>query len=125
MKGTWLYDNDACISDLRLFCTGPSPTHGDSAPQLAVNYTNSQGRRCCKGGPDLKQSQTYPDGFGLAIVRLHNMHRKRLQQKAATLRDAATRVRLADLDLTTTLIKKSSWSDAELNGVFKALKGML
>ena len=32
-----------------------------------IKYTDRLGRRRCKGGPDLRTSQHYPDSFGAAV----------------------------------------------------------
>ena len=41
--------------------------------------TSASGRRSVSGGHDLKSSQTYPKGFGEAIVRLYECYKNDLR----------------------------------------------
>ena len=104
-----------------------SSHHQDADPGQAVAavptcriYTNSNGKRCVDGGPGLKNSQTYPPGFGKSIAALveanlgeTRMHAERMHAMADSLG------RIPYLDGVPTDV----WEDAELSGVFRLLFG--
>ena len=74
------------------------------------------------GGKDLKNSQSYPVGFGLAMRDLYLKHRADLEAEALANEREAMKVRvfLADVRVSD-LVGKESWDDAQLSGVFSYL----
>ena len=65
LKPTWLYSSSEFLSDIDLF---KMPAGGVSSQgALVKNFTNTSGRKCVTGlKVKLKESQSYPAGFGKA-----------------------------------------------------------
>ena len=109
-KPTWLYSShsilhtfqlmgargEAAIQNLADFAPASLPTTS-SPREMAVAYTDSQGRRRVKGGRHLKASQSYPLGlldilfktrvcsltrFGQALARLRSREGSVMKRKA-------------------------------------------
>ena len=73
-KATWLYSNYPFVKDVALFETG---RHEEFGMKLAHTWTDRRGTRLWQGNPkELKESQVYTKGFGLAVRKtvLKNEH---------------------------------------------------
>lgn len=77
-KPTWLYSNEAFLDEIDAFV--PKAACVRKLEMVKVSM-NSQGRRIVSGGSDLKKSQAYPIGFGVAVRRLYAEHAAYLQRK--------------------------------------------
>ena len=78
-KPTWLYSNEGFLDEIDTY-VAKAPI--ERRLDMVKVSTNSEGRRIVSGGSDLKKSQAYPRGFGLAVRRLHAKHAAYLRRKA-------------------------------------------
>ncbi len=86
---------------------------------VSIRYN---GRRTVTGNKNLKASQAYPDGFGLAMRSLMQRHRVSLKKEGHQLAQQAANVRIMPRDLTFQGLRgKARWSDAKLRSVFEHL----
>lgn len=100
-KPTWLYSNYSFISDVGLFCTGPSANFGSH--ELARKSIKGN-RVTYSGTPALKGSQSYPKGFGRAV-------RKTIQKNAHIIRAKKAELRSK---ISNTKMVKDPWADANV-----------
>lgn len=75
---TVLLPGHQCIDDLREHEEEPVLQQR----QMVVKYTNARGEARVHGGADLKSSQSYPAGFGVALAKVRSKHQKRNYRKA-------------------------------------------
>ena len=75
---------------------------------VTTQYIDAHGEKHCSGGKALKSTQTYPDGFGKALVNAF-----RDQYTAATREPYATVSSLCDMAALPTI----DWQDADLEDV--------
>eukprot|EP00969_Alexandrium_andersonii_P373909 15485065-Alexandrium_andersonii.AAC.1 len=66
-KPTIVYPNKAAVREP---ASGTETARPKKAPKLAHAWTSSEGRKRCAGDRLLKNSQSYPPGFGQAMLRL-------------------------------------------------------
>ena len=71
-KPTWLYASHALAQDLLKFRMTMPPILDDR--QMVKKHIVQQGRLRVSGGTDLKASQSYPTGFGVAVELLMRRH---------------------------------------------------
>ena len=81
LKPTWLYSNSPLIDEL---ARKPSGERSATRVEMvkACGRGESTGRIKYTGGDDLKESQTYPREFGLALVEWYTRHRAHFEQRA-------------------------------------------
>ncbi len=117
LKPTWLYCNFAGIGDIDLFKTTKFVI--GNSKQIVKKSRRADGTIAVSGGPGLKATQTYPEGFGEAIAML----RKRMDAHVhlhATMAAAKSRD-VAMPRLFSPALDK--WEDANLGGIFARLWG--
>jgi len=125
-KETFLFCNFDFISDIDRFAC-PSAAHDDATPkEMVKRFVGGDGRMKVCGGRDLKSSQTYPAGFGQAIVSLQNLHRDKLDKAAADAR-IANRRRMPDfqkyLELAKDFNENEYWTgQGNFEGVLEFLR---
>ncbi|CAJ1372230.1 unnamed protein product [Effrenium voratum] len=85
-KRTILYSSHEEVDDLLLH---KHPRKRCHSKEMVIRYTDSSGKSRCKGGRDLKMSQTYPREFGHALSAVRTKNLKKIKAKAKKfLRDA-------------------------------------
>jgi len=116
-KGTWLYSTHKFVDTLHKYRTNIG-VHQRKAS--LVLRTNRHGEKQVTATKDLKASQRYPKGFGEAVRKVYQKHKRQLHREArAKLREA----RLVHVDLDAILNRKQKlWKEAGLKKVIKALK---
>ena len=115
-KPSWLYSNCPWIAGLQNYAC---PLQQRSARTLAIQYVDASGNTRVKGGPDLKQSQAYPAGFGRALVQLFFDRSDDLHELAKAA--SATSAPQSFKELWQTGPGQKCWKQAHLGPVIKHL----
>ena len=115
-KATWLYSNDACLTDIHRF---EAPSQNTEPVQMVTVKRLPNGTEKRWGGRDLKGSQTYPPGFASAISAVYTLHRDRIQAAAQKRREEAALLPLDYSSIFKDLSGGDRWLDADLSKVFK------
>lgn len=79
-KPTWLYSSNEAITHLEEF--KPRGVKCEEKVSLVDHYLDGEGNKRIKGNSNLKLSQSYPVGFGVALARLRTAHQKTNRTKA-------------------------------------------
>ena len=114
-KGSILYSCHEFIGELYRPIT--RDTQFKDTNNLARKYVDSSGKARVHGLAGLKGSQTYPAGFGSALVAMYSTHSDAINAGARALHaevPALFQVAVAGSDC---------WLDADLAGVFRFLQG--
>ena len=88
---------------------------------MVRKYIDKQGCTRVCGGKHLKQSQSYPKGFGIAMKQLMDAHKPEFVEEACALSA------MVDANFKADWAPKGAhdvWPDAKLNGVFRMLTSM-
>ena len=114
-KPTWLYCNYRILDSLGDYMSGPGPQWGKK--EMVKRYVNRFGEKKFHGGKDLKSSQHYPLGFGVAVRKTFLKHKPEIQTRMALLRSTALKKSCprCPLDL---------WPDADIDGALVAAFGL-
>ena len=93
-----------------------------SGQATVIKYVDTSGRRRCKGGPGLKQSQTYPAYFGECVADLFCRYRADLLQRKST-QQAKRNAMKGDLKqiIARKLKGQETWSDARVGPAIEYL----
>jgi hypothetical protein len=110
LKPSWLYTNCPFLQTIADF---KCPSEEVPNRTLAVHYKNSAGKPCVRGGPDLKQSQAYPAGFGRALVRVFESHPDELS-RLANLQESPRKPAVRVSDVFKRDGHAAPWPDAKL-----------
>jgi hypothetical protein len=118
LKPTWLYCAHQCIQHF--------PAYGkysgaETSKATVIRTVNSAGKVCVTGGPDLKSTQAYPRGFGLACNRFFCDFKGDIEADFKRLRGAAlsspkSKVKACDL-FRQSAASTETWPDAKLQEV--------
>ena len=79
-----------------------------------VVHIDDRGVKRVSGGRDLKSTQAYPRGFGLALVALYEKHQAELQATATAMAQKAQAITLDDGDFVIPVGGAAAWKDAQL-----------
>eukprot|EP00969_Alexandrium_andersonii_P244800 10816945-Alexandrium_andersonii.AAC.1 len=108
----------AWISELRGLAPGRDASTPVAHLPTVIVRKNAQGVAKVTGGPGLKQTQSYPPGFGRAVMQLYKKHAHALAVDANSMMRDASRVELNMEDFgygNFTLSEKELWRDAKLD----------
>eukprot|EP00969_Alexandrium_andersonii_P117149 5180547-Alexandrium_andersonii.AAC.1 len=112
---SWCYSAHPFITKLPNYYNSPRPARG--IKQTSLRKFGACGKVEIFGGPDLKGTQSYPYGFGVAITECFRDHQAEIEQSYT---DLLAKV-MADTGVAG---NPRSWPDAKLNEVMKyVLKG--
>ncbi len=88
-KPTWVWSNKPWVADIEKHQVASNPR--SQKMQLVSKYVDKTGRARVSGNKNLKASQTYPAGFGIAIASVYRDHQKdMIKHSAKQKRFAAT-----------------------------------
>ena len=123
-KPTWIYAPVPWIHeivDFRIKTEGPAMK---STVVTCTRTVDARGRVRTTGGPDLKATQTYPEGFGAAVYQLHQRHRAESEALACEHRRACIQKMQSWSDVKTFLEQRTEddWSDARIPEVMSWLR---
>ena len=68
-----LQGHGRCLRDIHDYAQEPEYEQRE----MVVSYQNQKGERRVHGGKHLKESQSYPRGFGVALAKVRSKHAKR------------------------------------------------
>ena len=119
-KGIHLYSQHAFVQELYR----PLPTNRVwQGRGIVTHATKADGSVSVSGGAKLKETQTYPKAFGLAIERVYSRHKDEIMKSARDMQEQilSKGVPLEVLHLEAT--SRGQWSDAKLMEVWGYLVG--
>ena len=128
-KGTLLYANKPWIDGLlrhKVDRSGEKPEK-----KLCTYQKNEHGITRFTASPDLKGSQEYQRGFGIAMAKLFATHKDQLADGCATTQKRVDEAHgKGDTCMLMKLLSQSfpdgkqGWADANVDGVFQYLRGL-
>ncbi|CAE7441062.1 unnamed protein product [Symbiodinium necroappetens] len=80
-KPTILYSSHRAVDDLVHFQSSGQSSQQER-PQTYVRYQGANGNVSTRGGRDLKATQAYPDGFGVALAKTRTVHSRAVREQA-------------------------------------------
>ena len=124
MKATWLYSNYEHIQKIHEFRTHPGASEAaENKPQVTIITADRGGRLRVSGGPDLKATQAYTEGFGEAVAKTFASGAadvldrvKQLRAEAGSYNFTADSLRMVPLKT-----RRDRWHDADLRPILKML----
>jgi len=79
-KSTFLYSSHTEIDEL--LDHKATSTYSGPKPEMVVKYIDKSGKRRCKGGAGLKDSQHYPRQFGVALAAIRTKNLQKVKKQA-------------------------------------------
>eukprot|EP00959_Pyramimonas_sp_CCMP1952_P374104 7834749-Pyramimonas_sp.AAC.1 len=115
-KPTWLYSSKAFIQTISHYAIPiKERVSPDDAPEMCRYYQDSWGQTKFTRGAHMKESQSYPRGFGEAMARM-------LQDNANSIMDSATFSDEQSLNQSPPAeADMDPWADANLGGPMQLL----